>query len=384
MSVRSFSSRRVSHSDDAALVVIHLLGSLQRGGTEIRTLEALRVLKDTGAPLETHLVLLSGDLGPLEPDAQDLGIHLHPLRLNWQFPYRFVLLLRRLDPDCVHSHVHLASGPLLLLSRLAGVPRRIGHFRSSGDGARLTKMRKLRNSAFRRMVRWAATDVLAGTSSVLDAVWGSTWRGDRRFKVVGQGVDVEGLRAALMKRGDSELIARTLIQVGRIDPEKNQLLTLESFRVATQRRPDIRLVLAGRPIEPYATRVREWIASSGLNNIDMLGERGDIAELLASASVLVHPTLREGWPGVIVEARASGMRILASDIAPIAELSEGIGGVDVLGVSCGAEQWASEMLRLLDAAPDLSERTSSATAMVGTSEDVKVAALSLLRVWAGC
>jgi glycosyltransferase involved in cell wall biosynthesis len=359
-----------------------VLGSLRRGGTETRLLEAVEATKGGDLTLESHFVLLSGEGGSLEGRARELGVVLHFVRLDWRFPVRFFSVLRRSRADCVHSHVHLASGPILAVSWLSGVRRRIAHFRSTADGVELTPMRRARNAAFKALVSVFATDLLAGTESVMTEVWGVKWRNDPRCAVVGQGVAAQRFFDAVRSANPNRPSVPTVMQVGRIDSEKNQLRTLEIFAVARRSQRDARLVLVGRETEPYAPEVRGRAECADLvGSVDFLGERSDVAELLADAAAVVHPTSREGWPGVVVEARAAGVPVVASDIPPVREVAVGLTGVHLVGLGESIESWASVLAGILDFPMTRAQQIEHSAEILGSVYDARVATAALATYW---
>jgi glycosyltransferase involved in cell wall biosynthesis len=54
-------------------------------------------------------------------------------------------------------------------------------------------------------------------------------------------------------------------------------------------------------------------------SVRLLGHRDDVAELFCAADVFVLPSRREGIPGVVQEAMALEVPVVASDIAPVRE-----------------------------------------------------------------
>jgi glycosyltransferase involved in cell wall biosynthesis len=62
------------------------------------------------------------------------------------------------------------------------------------------------------------------------------------------------------------------------------------------------------------------ISKRGLtDNVFLTGYRDDVPRILAASDVLVLPSFREGTPRVITEAMASGLPVVATDIAGIPE-----------------------------------------------------------------
>lgn len=71
---------------------------------------------------------------------------------------------------------------------------------------------------------------------------------------------------------------------------------------------------------PMYDSIRNSIARRGLSDrVFLTGYRDDIPQILAASDVLVLPSFREGTPRVITEAMASGLPVVATDIAGIPE-----------------------------------------------------------------
>jgi glycosyltransferase involved in cell wall biosynthesis len=117
-----------------------------------------------------------------------------------------------------------------------------------------------------------------------------------------------------------------LVSLGRIDDTKNQLMLLRSFNDVLKANPRLKLVLVGPKsgtfqevgTSSYASRVQSFIQEKGLaGNVEWLGEVGmkrDVARILASCDIYVHPSKVEAAPLAILEAMASGLPIVAFDL----------------------------------------------------------------------
>ncbi|HYN93539.1 MAG TPA: glycosyltransferase, partial [Pilimelia sp.] len=206
--------------------VVRVLGSLDVGGCELRTLELMPQLLSAG--VELHIVALSGRVGTLAPRARLLGAHVHPMPLGFDFPVRFVRLLRRLRATVVHSDVATFSGAIVALAALAGVPARIAHFRSDGDGRPDSPRRRLQRWLMRGLIVCFATDVLAVSPGALRHGYARDSVPGPRCRVVPNGLDLERLRApaatdlrARVGAGPDEVL---LLHVGRPAREKRRAL----------------------------------------------------------------------------------------------------------------------------------------------------------------
>ncbi len=100
------------------------------------------------------------------------------------------------------------------------------------------------------------------------------------------------------------------LAAGRLAPQKNFALMLRAFAQAA--RAEDRLTIAGDG--PERGQLEALAASLGLaDRIDFLGHVAAIDPLLEHADALLLSSDYEGLPGVVVEALAGGVPILATD-----------------------------------------------------------------------
>ncbi|RIL05742.1 MAG: colanic acid biosynthesis glycosyltransferase WcaL [Proteobacteria bacterium] len=117
--------------------------------------------------------------------------------------------------------------------------------------------------------------------------------------------------------------SRTFTCVGRLAPQKGQLLLVDAFAELIAAGNDARLVLAGDG--ELRAAIEERIAHHGLGDrIAITGWVGSeqIRELLGESRALVLPSFAEGLPVVIMEAFALGRPVVTTYVAGIPELVE--------------------------------------------------------------
>ena len=104
---------------------------------------------------------------------------------------------------------------------------------------------------------------------------------------------------------------------------------VEAAHLLKQQRQLARFVLVGRLDEDNPARITlkqlmKW-HEQGL--VEWWGHRDDMPQVLASASVVVLPSYREGLPKVLLEAAACGRPIVATDVPGCREIvRDGING----------------------------------------------------------
>jgi glycosyltransferase involved in cell wall biosynthesis len=131
-----------------------------------------------------------------------------------------------------------------------------------------------------------------------------------------------------------------LLTVGRLDTEKNPMLLLDAMRRLEDERPGrYRLVWVGRG--PLEREVRDRIAELGLDGVVELrgyvpfGEQ--LLALYRDAHMFVHVSRTEGLPQVIIEANASGIPVVATNVGGVAAaLEDGNAGLLVPPEDLGA------------------------------------------------
>ena len=310
------------------------------GGAEMRTLELLRKLGTQG--IEFHFLTLSGRDGSLDDEIVALGGRIYPIPLKANFPFAFLRLVRNIRPDVVDSHVATFSGALLFMAWLAGVKRRIAHFRSDGDGQENTPRRRLQRSAMTCLIRHFATDIVGVSPSALSYGYSPEWHSDARARVIVNGVPhfspdpkQQNLRQ-LMGIDDSVIV----LHVGRPSPEKNRVHAVHVLNALRERGVDAHLGLIGGN-GPDSDVIRDTISTLGLQGcVHHLGARRDAPGLISQADALLLTSVREGLPGVVIESLSTGTPVVASSLPGVMFIGAEVHGVHVVDLTSTLSDWA--------------------------------------------
>lgn len=158
----------------------------------------------------------------------------------------------------------------------------------------------------------------------------SCLKAKRTEYIPGVGVDVEKFQNASIDRAQKRAEigvpedAFLLLSVGELNKNKNHILIIKAiFRLRSKK---IHYVICGeglleREISKLSQKLRIH------DNIHLLGFRNDIPEILKASDIFLFPSKREGLGLAAIEAMASGLPIITSNIHGIKDYSiDGITG----------------------------------------------------------
>ncbi len=193
--------------------------------------------------------------------------------------------------------------------RWAGVPVRIASRRDVNPGRSLAKL------VTQRFVYEGAHRVVANSRAAAARL--ALERLPRgRIRHIANGVDVGAVPA-----GRSERPIRRFITVANLRPEKaHERLLAAAKRVLSERRDmEFQIVGDGRR-RAELQRLASALGVSG--QVQFLGHREDVSDLLGEADVFILPSRSEAFPNAVIEAMAAGLPVVACAVGGLLELVE--------------------------------------------------------------
>lgn len=316
------------------VMIAHIFGAMDRGGAEMRTLEVVPHVPGT-----RHLyVTLSGRRGELADGIEAAGGLVLPCRLSAAFPIRFWQLLRHHRPAVVHSNVATFSGAILLIAKLAGVPRRVAHFRSDGDQHGNGWRRRLQRTVMRRLIRLSATDVIGNAPGALAFATGARVVGARGGSVIPDGV-VVGPEPD--ERQPAEL---RLLHIARTLPTKRRERAVEILAAGRAAGLAVRLVLVGAMSDEEADGLGALADRLGVRSaLELSGPTAEVPAALREADALLVTSTREGLSGVVLEALAEGCPVISTKLPGAAFIARSCVGLQLVLPDAPDEVWVGAL-----------------------------------------
>jgi glycosyltransferase involved in cell wall biosynthesis len=278
---------------------------------------------------------------------------------------RLTKILRRIKPEIVQNFHTKPNVYAPIAAKLAGVPVTVStvtglgytFVERPGFGARFAKRINL---GMYSIANRLASEVAFQNPDDMDLLRknGGLSRSKGRLIPGGSGVDVSEyhpntrnspvsleLRKSL-SIPDSAFVA---MFVGRLQLDKGLAEFVAAARQLKTKRSDITFVMVGAP-DPGNNRsvpesmLNQW-QSEG--NVIFTGRREDVPNLMAMANTITAPTFyREGLPRTLLEAAATGLPLIGTDIPGVREvITDGTNGIliptrDSLALAAAVEELA--------------------------------------------
>jgi glycosyltransferase involved in cell wall biosynthesis len=313
-----------------------------------------------------HDVTLMSPDGRYRPQIEQAGFRWIPFALDSQgtHPVRELLTLWRLmkiyraeKPQLAHHFTIKCVLYGSIAAKVAGVRTTINAITGVGY---LFQEDSLKAKICRALVKKFYSFALRGTKTIFQNkddlgsyLQQRLVQADRCFLSKGSGVNVERFTPTRQTRPAAPV---RILFAARLLWNKGVQELLDAAEIVSQLAQNIEFVIAGEtcPGHPAAVApsiIAQWQTR---NNLQFLGHRNDMADLLHSADIVVLPSYREGTPRILLEAAACGLPLIATDVPGCREIVRpGVNGI-LVPVGDGARLAAA----ILELATDAGRRRS--------------------------
>lgn len=299
-------------------LIAHVVYALRAGGLENGLINLINSLP---ADKFRHVVICVTDFDDFAKRIQRDDVEIHCIHkregkdLGWYV--RLWRLLRQLKPDIVHSR-NLATIESQLVATLAGVRGHV-HGEHGWDmydlGGANNKYRWLRKILVPFIQRFIPL-----SQEIEHYLKFRVHVPARKIKRICNGVDVQRFFAGQPESDDDKIV---IGYIGRLQPVKDPLNLVDAFIDVIAQRPELKSrlqlsLVGGGPLQQEAT---DRLKDAGLLDQCWLpGHCDNIAEQLRGFDIFVLPSKAEGISNTILEAMASGLPVVATDVGGNSEL----------------------------------------------------------------
>jgi len=291
-------------SNGSPVRVVHLVTTLAIGGLEKVVLDLVRL--STSGLFAPRVVCLD-ESGVLADRFADLGVPVDVIGTRGSVPARILRLaqhLKQVAPDVLHTHNPQAHLHGALAARLARVPA-VVHTKHGREYMERTGLASLSRLATRWTSRFVAvSEDAASVARELESVPAA------KLRVIHNGIDTDRFAVRPQRPLLSPMRA---ITVGRLSAVKDHATLLHAVRRVVDSVPTFKLDIIGDgPTRADLETLRETL---GLRDrVRVLGYHEQVAGFLAAADFFVLSSISEGVSIALLEAMASGLPAVATDV----------------------------------------------------------------------
>jgi len=321
------------------LNVMHIIGNLDIGGAQ----EVVRTLVEYLASDGCQPVVCTFHDGPLRHDIEQLGIQVEVLPQRrygivalplfvvdmiriWRLLAR---LIKKYSIDVVQTHI-LASLDFLVLLLLYTTDLRVVLWTFHSARFQLTAAmlprykwllvpKRYSHRLLYRLASHLVSGFIAVSGEVEKAMLETIGPIQDKITVIDNGVDVKRYgkpvdRTAIRSQLGLEANTRLIVVVGTLREPKGHRYLIDAMATIVPRFPDLHVLFVGDG--DLREKLQARVKSLDLDGrIHFLGSRSDVPQLLAASDFFALPSLWEGLPMALLEAMATGLPIVATEVS---------------------------------------------------------------------
>lgn len=245
------------------------------------------------------------ELGPPADELRQMGFSVESVDLPKRGKLAALRTLRNIlqrdRVDIVHTHNTYAHFYGTVAASWAGVPHVINSQHGRGCGPRA------KDKLLFRLANLKAARVVGVSEDASALCRGEDPWAAGKTQVIWNGIDT----SRFIYRGPAA--APVAISVARLSPEKDFPTLLHAVSIVVRQVPDFKLMMIGNGAE--RARLEALATSLGItSNVEFLGERKDVPDLLAQAGFFVSSSKSEGISLTILEAMAVGLPVVTTRV----------------------------------------------------------------------
>ncbi len=297
--------------------ILYVITDLEIGGVPLHLLRLSKAMRDRGYHVA---VACLAPPGPIAMRLQSAGIEVHSCQgqggRDWRVIGRLKRLLAKTSPRIVHAFLFHANLAVRLAARGAGI--------SAQRVLCEIQTVEVERPWHLTLDRWTyrrCRFTIGNSQSVIDHLSNRARIPRKHLQLVRGGIDTKPLQQAVpvdLTEINLPKDAKIILWVGRLDPVKGLLLLIDAFASMESQASTHLVLVGGGPLE---TQLRNHISQLGLaSRVHLLGPRDDVPQLLKTAHLFVFPSQTEGLPNALLEAMASGLPVITTDVAGCRDL----------------------------------------------------------------
>ena len=229
---------------------------------------------------------------------------------------KIALIFKKMKPDIIHTHIFQYNVMPVLLSIYLSV-KRSKHFHTIHASGihyeRRTRKHKRKLYLESYFYKLLNTNIVC-ISKIVHSNLINYLSGYSSVRIIPNGVDTKIFNRSLFMQTTTNKF--DLVYVSRLETGKNHLTLLKAMDILIPKYSDIYLRLVGDG--KLRNELENYAETHNLNgNVEFLGNKSNIAKILANSQVGVFPSEHEGDGVALTEMMTMGLAIIGSNIQVI-------------------------------------------------------------------
>lgn len=269
-------------------------------------------------------------------------------------PLRFFARLLQIKKICksnnikiMHNNDGTPKGVLNAIAAKAGGVEYITYHSHNGGTTESDFLSRFVNSICRPLIPIVCNDLWACSTLAAEFTFPKYIAKHKKFRFVPNGVDLERFKFNSTVREETRLdmgLENKFVigHVGRFNKQKNHEYLIDIFSAIHEKNADSVLLLIGEG--ETQTSIKDKVHKLGLDkSVFFYGISAHVAKLYNAMDVLLMPSIFEGLPVTGIEAQASGLPIVFSDV--ITREVAIAHNIDYVSLTQSPDVWADIVLK---------------------------------------
>lgn len=307
--------------------VLMMIGTLDVGGTEMMV-KSLATGLDRRRFYVTVMCLARG--GRVAEMLKRDGIRVDVLGISSKMDvtsvYRLTRFLKQRRFDIVHSFLFYSNVLARISGRLANTPAIVSGERSTSEWK--SPLYRLID----RLTSVYSTVIVANSNAVRDSLVEDVRIKPDKIRVVYNGIDLRRFDDTADDQKVREQLSLseekvTVVTVTRLHPEKNPSDFIRAASIVKRKHGNVQFLVVGDG--RLMGELKSMSSELGISDdVIFAGEREDVPGLLKASDIFVLTSLWEGLPVSVLEAMASSLPVVATDVGGTREvIDNGVTGI---------------------------------------------------------
>jgi len=324
--------------------ILHLITGLELGGgAENMLLQLLPAMQEN---LDNRVCVVRGQ-GEIGRRLERMGVPVFCLGMKSIFDFwivrRYRKILNDFNPDVQVNYLIHADIFGRIFGRMFGAKKIVPYIRNIHRNRRVLLF-------LDRITMPFADFVLTNSETAKKFYIQKMGAGPEKIKCIPNGIDLEKFKNVSVESGKKKRELgispeKTIVGcVARLEKQKDIETLIKAFDGIRKNASEVHLLLVGHGAEKE--KLEKYVASRNLSkDVTFLEKRADMPEIYKAMDIFVLPSLNEGMSNALLEAMASGVPAITSDIEENKELIRH--GFNGLNFACGDNSDLAEKMEYL-------------------------------------